>query len=203
MILATISISEAKALTDRIRVAADDLWRLIQQAHDQQAWRVMGYSSWKSYVQTEFGMSSRHSYRLLAQAKVIQALEEDSDPRVTPQLTERQARHLKPRLGEAREFVRQKIEDGVEPQEAVQQAVKTYGKAYEEAAVALARDPISVLAKVINAANDLRLAWPIEEIAPAIANIYGSRDVQKEIGRLRDTADYLNHICDVMESYLE
>lgn len=221
--LTAISFAEAQKLTNSIRTAADNLWQLIQQAHDQRAWEAMGYGSWKSYVQTEFGMSPRRSYQLLAQAEVINALEDASgprstlqrnenlltpmthasEPRFTPQITEREARRIRPRLGEAREFVRQKIEDGVQPEEAVQQAVKTFGRAVEEAAIELASDPIPVLARVISAIDDLRLAWPVENIAPAIVKVYGVSEVRAEVFRLRQGIDHLHHIGDVMESYLE
>lgn len=54
---ATITSAEARALTDRIKVAVDGTWLLIQEAYISRAWSVLGYASWDDYCTREFGTS--------------------------------------------------------------------------------------------------------------------------------------------------
>jgi hypothetical protein len=106
---------EASRLTERIKSSVEALWQLIVEAHDRQAWKALGYESWKGYVKAEFKMSARHSYRLLDQGRVIRELEAASDPRVTPDISEREARRIKPRLKQVAEAVEAKVAEGMEP----------------------------------------------------------------------------------------
>ncbi|WP_018386404.1 hypothetical protein [Wenjunlia vitaminophila] len=46
---------QARALTDRIRVAVEGTWLLIQEAYTSRAWAVLGYASWDAYCTEEFG----------------------------------------------------------------------------------------------------------------------------------------------------
>lgn len=46
---------QARQLTDRIKVAVEGTWLLIQEAYTSRAWAVLGYESWDSYCNTEFG----------------------------------------------------------------------------------------------------------------------------------------------------
>jgi len=46
---------EARALTERIRLAADDLWELIVIAYQSKTWKVLGYDTWDDYVGRELG----------------------------------------------------------------------------------------------------------------------------------------------------
>ena len=64
--LQTITETEARSLTVRIREAVDDLWRLVYEAHTRQAWQVLGYVSWTAYVGAEFWGSSLNSIEPLA-----------------------------------------------------------------------------------------------------------------------------------------
>lgn len=48
---------QARALTDRIKVAVDGTWLLIQEAYVSRAWSVLGYASWDDYCTREFGAS--------------------------------------------------------------------------------------------------------------------------------------------------
>ena len=52
-----ISVDEARALTDRIKVGVDAVWELIKQAYQSRAWSALGYSSWDDYCTREFGTS--------------------------------------------------------------------------------------------------------------------------------------------------
>jgi hypothetical protein len=46
---------EAKALTERIRVQAENLWADITTAYEKRAWAVLGYETWDAYTTGEFG----------------------------------------------------------------------------------------------------------------------------------------------------
>lgn len=52
-----ISATDARELTDRIKVGVDAIWELIKQAYTSRAWSVLGYSSWDDYCTREFGTS--------------------------------------------------------------------------------------------------------------------------------------------------
>lgn len=46
---------QARALTDRIKVAVEGTWLLIQEAYTSRSWAVLGYDSWDAYCTAEFG----------------------------------------------------------------------------------------------------------------------------------------------------
>lgn len=52
-----VALSEAQArqLTDRIKVAVEGTWLLIQEAYISRAWATLGYDSWDAYCTAEFG----------------------------------------------------------------------------------------------------------------------------------------------------
>ena len=111
---------EASRLTERIKTSVEALWQLIVEAHDRQAWKALGYESWKGYVKAEFRMSESRSYRLLDQGKVIKALEGASQnspigESSVVQVNEYQARKIKPRLKQVTEAVEKKVAEGMEP----------------------------------------------------------------------------------------
>lgn len=49
------TVDQARALTDRIKVAVEGTGLLIQEAYTSRAWSTLGYSSWDDYCTTEFG----------------------------------------------------------------------------------------------------------------------------------------------------
>ncbi|MGP3708533.1 hypothetical protein [Gordonia paraffinivorans] len=55
--LTPLNATEARALTDRIKVGVEAIWDLITQAYVQRAWESLGYSSWDDYCTREFGTS--------------------------------------------------------------------------------------------------------------------------------------------------
>jgi hypothetical protein len=55
--LSEMDPSHARALTDRIKVAVDGTWLLIQEAYMSRAWAALGYASWDDYCTREFGTS--------------------------------------------------------------------------------------------------------------------------------------------------
>lgn len=46
---------QARALTDRIKVAVEGTWLLIQEAYTSRAWAALGYATWDAYCTAEFG----------------------------------------------------------------------------------------------------------------------------------------------------
>lgn len=52
-----VSAEQARALTDRIKVAVDGTWLLIQEAYTGRAWAALGYRTWDDYCTREFGTS--------------------------------------------------------------------------------------------------------------------------------------------------
>ena len=46
---------QARALTDRIRIAVEGTWLLIQEAYTSRAWAALGYETWDTYCAAEFG----------------------------------------------------------------------------------------------------------------------------------------------------
>lgn len=116
--------AEAQAITDRIRKAVDGLWQLLLEAHDRRAWRALGHGSWEAYVNAEFGMTRQHSYRLLDQGRVIHAIEEAAG-KVSPMgdISERDARDLKPVLPKVAAEIKQRVKAGEEPEKAVKEVV--------------------------------------------------------------------------------
>lgn len=71
-----LSASAAKTLTERIRKAGEDFGRLLLDAHEGEAWRVMGYATWQDYIAAEFTFTRDASYKLLTQARVERAVGE-------------------------------------------------------------------------------------------------------------------------------
>ncbi|MFD4855079.1 hypothetical protein [Streptomyces atratus] len=49
------SHDQARALTDRIKVAVEGTWILIKEAYTSRTWAVLGYSTWDIYCAEEFG----------------------------------------------------------------------------------------------------------------------------------------------------
>lgn len=46
---------EARALTDRIKIAVEGTWQLIREAYTTRTWAVLGYDTWDAYCGAEFG----------------------------------------------------------------------------------------------------------------------------------------------------
>ncbi len=46
---------EARTLTDRIKAAVEGTWLLIQEAYTTRAWAALGYDTWDTYCNAEFG----------------------------------------------------------------------------------------------------------------------------------------------------
>ncbi|NGO73180.1 hypothetical protein [Streptomyces boncukensis] len=55
--IALPTAEQARALTDRIRIAVDGTWQLITEAYTTRAWAALGYDSWDAYCTAEFGQT--------------------------------------------------------------------------------------------------------------------------------------------------
>jgi hypothetical protein len=106
-----LTSAEARELTEAIRENVVTTSELLLEAHDRQAWRVLGYRSWSEYLATEFDVSRSHSYRLLDQARVMGELREATgDDELS--LSTREASALRPDMSEVVPRVRERVERG-------------------------------------------------------------------------------------------
>lgn len=48
---------DARALTDKIKIAVEGTWHLIEEAYTSRAWAALGYDTWDDYCTREFGTS--------------------------------------------------------------------------------------------------------------------------------------------------
>jgi len=118
--------AEATAITQRIRRATDELYELVDQARQRQAWKPLGYSSWENYVKAEFDMSARHSYRLIDYAAVAREIDEVAGKNVTrvSQISVRDAAALKSDLPAAKAEIKARVDAGENPGNAVAETAK-------------------------------------------------------------------------------
>jgi hypothetical protein len=125
-----LSITEARALTDRINATAGELCLLLVEAHDREAWRVLGYASWREYATAELNVSKSQAYRVLDHGRVTMALigavagEGDFSPNGEIEITEIAAREIKPVLPEVVEEVKARVSNGADPVKAVREVVQ-------------------------------------------------------------------------------
>lgn len=55
--IAIPTADQARALTDRIKVAVEGTWQMIREAYVTRAWAALGYDTWDAYCAAEFGTS--------------------------------------------------------------------------------------------------------------------------------------------------
>ena len=118
----------ARDLTERIRNATEGLYTLLLEAWESQAYKLLGYRSWSGYIDGEFDFNRAHSYRLINQAKVVQALRAGVSPigdSFEPiHVSEYEARNIAPAIEVVTERVREQVAAGVAPREAVVVAIE-------------------------------------------------------------------------------
>ena len=115
---------EAREITDRIKGAAESIWSLLLEAHEKKAWAALGYATWELYVRAEFDMGRQYAYRLLDQARVIREIGAVS-PMGDIEISEREAREIKPVLTEVKEAVAERVAALPDPTpEAVKETVR-------------------------------------------------------------------------------
>ena len=151
LVPASMSRDDAVVLTSRIRDSAEELWKLLYEAHERKAWQSLGYSTWASYVETEFDMSKRRANQLIAHAIIVSAIEAEVGTTV-PTLTERQTRGLASDLPEIIVEIKDAVTEGADPQQAVFDAIEPAavfevvgGQSPEE----IAQDFIRVVARTL------------------------------------------------------
>lgn len=108
-IIEPIGNADAVALTQRIKDAAESIWSLLLEAHERQAWRVLGYATWADYVKCEFDMSRSRSYHLLDQARVIREI--GSVVSTSVDISEAEVRDLKPVVDEVKAEIAEAVKD--------------------------------------------------------------------------------------------
>ncbi len=92
--VSALSRDEARSLTDEVKQDAERLWRKLVELYEGGAHQALGYRSWGSYFEAEFGQSDKRGEQLLRAGRVMTAL---GDTTVSP-ANEAQARELAPLL---------------------------------------------------------------------------------------------------------
>lgn len=118
----TMSREDAREITDRIQRTAGKLWTLLLEAHEGRAWDALGYESWREYAQTEFSMSQSQAYRLLDAGRVIVAIEEATGSPFG-EITEVEARDIKPHLTAVTDEVRERVAAGEDGHQVVREVI--------------------------------------------------------------------------------
>lgn len=126
-VVVILTTDEARALTERIKVATHNLAAMLKEAHDKEAWRALGYSSWNRYVDTEFQISESRSYRLLSAARIEEELSAQLGAPVTVK-----ERAVRPLAGSVNLVVHEAMANqvgGMTLQRAVDEAVRSVTRA--------------------------------------------------------------------------
>ncbi|MBV8983505.1 MAG: hypothetical protein JO248_03580 [Acidimicrobiia bacterium] len=126
---------QARDLTERIRTAITEPFRLLKMARDGAAWAAMDYPSWESYCEAEFKMTARNARNVLVQAEVQLAIEAavgDHSGSALPVVSQRQARALKPQLSKIAQRIRKKIDAGSPAVDAAIEVVATVKQANDQ-----------------------------------------------------------------------
>lgn len=100
----TLTPETARVLTDEVKADAAALWAKLLRLYEGGAHTALGYGSWASYCADEFDMGRDYSYKLLASARVVEALGESTNVDSLPK-SEAVARELVPVLREAPEEI--------------------------------------------------------------------------------------------------
>lgn len=76
-----LSAAQARKMTAGLREAMDDVRRSVavlaarvRDAHGARVWQPLGFTSWESYCQADFGISRAQAYRLLVVARALTAI---------------------------------------------------------------------------------------------------------------------------------
>lgn len=103
----TMTMDEARSITETIKSTMTATYLLVVQAHEGKAYKALGYDTWESYVNQEFDFSVSRSYQLLRMNDVIKEIENVSPEGTTVKLTEAQARDIKKHLPELTEKIKE------------------------------------------------------------------------------------------------
>lgn len=72
--------AEARSLTDQVKEDAQALWTKLLALYEGGAHTALGYSSWATYYEAEFGKSGNYGYRLLRSARILDQLPNGNHP---------------------------------------------------------------------------------------------------------------------------
>jgi hypothetical protein len=106
-----LSTDEAKELTNTIKTQTNVLYLLIARAHAGKAHKALGYSSFQEYIKQEFNYSKSYAYKLLDQAKIIDAIEEVMPEGAQVYVSDATARGLKASMAEFIPELEEKVRD--------------------------------------------------------------------------------------------
>jgi len=120
LVVVVLTHEEATDLTDRIRLSAEHLWSLLVESYERCAWSALGYPSWREYAIGEFDISQSYAYRLLDQARVMTAIEEVTGFSPMGEISERDARAIKPHLPEVLDDLRDRADAGLSKEDVVE-----------------------------------------------------------------------------------
>lgn len=112
-----LSSEEAKEITENIRSTGEVLYVLVSRAHAGKAHKVLGYSSFESYVKEEFGMSRSRAYQLIGQANVISEITNAVPEGTKVDISESAARDLKGMLDKIVPSIEERT-SGLSPEDA-------------------------------------------------------------------------------------
>jgi hypothetical protein len=90
----------ARALTEKIKSAANNFSLLLLEAQERQAWVALGYRTWERYVRQEFGLSRTRSYELLDHGRLIRAIQATTGVSLIADIPPYAARKVKPYFGQ-------------------------------------------------------------------------------------------------------
>ena len=111
-----MSEAMARQITEAIKGSSTATYILLARAHKHKAYKVLGYSSFRAYCETELEISAQHGYNLLNLDKVIKEIETVIPEGSVVKLTEFQAREIKNMLPQITEKIKHEIE-GKQPDE--------------------------------------------------------------------------------------
>lgn len=126
--IAQMTAAEARDLTDRINAAAGTLWRLMLESYEREAWRALGYASWREYATAEFSISKSAAYEALDQGRVMRAIMEAAGEEFSAraEIGPRIAREIKGALPAITEEIRARVDAGEAPADAVPAAIESH-----------------------------------------------------------------------------
>jgi len=116
--IAELTELEARNLTNLIKEGVRNVSLLLFRAHGGRAWAALGYSSWASYIRTEFGISRSRSYELVDHGRVLTAVMVSAGMSALPTISPYAARQLKHSLPELAVAIRTRVENAASPAEA-------------------------------------------------------------------------------------
>lgn len=129
-----LSPEEAKELTKTIRTQTNVLYLLIARAHAGKAHIALGYRSFEEYIKQEFNYSKSYAYKLLDQAKIIEAIEEVMPEGTQVYVSDATARGLKASMSDFVPELQEKVRDLApdEAAEVMEELVQEYRERREE-----------------------------------------------------------------------